>query len=132
MGKIAVKDWKEIQSDFEQMASMSCVPVGLKKVPANHIFDEDKSVKWNREQVERNNAEYQNEVKRLNTEKNKRRDSILTDIYTAIQNEVGHGISLEKAKSLWDYAYEQGHSYGIHDVMCNLYEIMDLASTLLG
>lgn len=31
MGKPTTKDWDEIQSDYEQMETMSCVPSLLKK-----------------------------------------------------------------------------------------------------
>ena len=58
MGKGADMSWEDIQNEFDIMNRMSCRPVGLQKVPGNHIFDEDQSVKWNREQVELNNKKY--------------------------------------------------------------------------
>lgn len=48
--------WREIQDEFETMQRMSCVPKNIHKVPTGYIFDEEKSVKWNREQVDANNA----------------------------------------------------------------------------
>ena len=86
-----VKKWQTISTEFEATERMSCVPAGIKKVRADHIFDEEKPVRWNREMAEKNNADYQAEVARLNTEKNKRRDAILDDIYRLIQKDVGHG-----------------------------------------
>lgn len=75
------KSWCDIQSDFKNMQRMSCVPVGICKVrKKDYIFDENQSVKWNREQVEKNNLAYEKEVARLNTLKNKERDQILEDI----------------------------------------------------
>lgn len=124
--------WIEIQSEYDAMEKMSCVPIGMKRVNANHVFDEDKSVKWNREQAEANNLRHQQEVARLNREKNKRRDAIHERIYQAIQDEVGHGISRRKAMLLWNYAYEKGHSCGIMEVKDRLDELMELAAELLG
>lgn len=120
-----------IQAEYESMERMSCVPTNIHKVRADHVFDEDKSVKWNREQVEDNNRRYLEEVKRLNTEKNRRRDELHERIYKAIQDEVGYGLSRRKAMLLWNRAYEDGHSYGIREVVSNLDELMELAIQLL-
>ena len=60
------------------------------------------------------------------------RDSILEDIYKAIQYEVGHNINRKQAQAVWNYAYEQGHSFGFNSVLNCLYEIMELAEVLLG
>ena len=49
-----------------------------------YIFDEDKSVKWNREQVTKNNQKYQDEVKRLNQEKMRKREEVYSDFYKDI------------------------------------------------
>ena len=46
-----VKDWQTIRTEFEAMERMSCVPAGIRKVRADHIFDEERSVRWNREMV---------------------------------------------------------------------------------
>ena len=105
--KPAVKDWLEIQSDFECMEAMKCVPIGIGKVSADHVFDENQSVKWNREQVNINNARYLQEVARLNTEKNKARDAIYEDIYRAIQAEVGHNLSRKKTNHLFHIYFSQ-------------------------
>lgn len=115
MGKGADMSWEDIQNEFDIMNRMSCRPVGLQKVPGNHIFDEDQSVKWNREQVELNNKKYQSEVARLNTEKNKARDSVYNLIIEKIQYEVGHRLSRKKAEAIWNRAYEDGHSFGFYE-----------------
>lgn len=124
-------EWIDIQSKYDVMEEMSCVPVGIKRVNANHVFDENRSVKWNREQAEANNLRYQQEVARLNTLKNKCRDAIHEEIYKAIQDEVGHGLSRKKAMLLWNHAYERCHSYGIREVKSYLDELMELAANLL-
>lgn len=132
MGKKPSKSWAEIQQDFDSMAAMSCIPAGIKKLRSDHVIDMDQSVRWNQEQVRLNNEKYQEEVKRLNTAKNKRRDAVYEDIYGKIQEEVGYGLAKNKAVALWDYAWELGHAYGIRDVLNYLYELMSLAKTILS
>lgn len=129
--KNKTKSWDEIQEDFDRMQRMSCVPVDIKKVPANYVFDEDQSVKWNKEQVKINNQKYKEEVARLNTLKNKARDSVHEDIYRNIQEEVGHDLSRDKAKVIFAYAYKQGYAYGITEVKHYLDEIMEVVKKVL-
>lgn len=131
MSKGANISWEEIQNEFNSMNRMSCRPAGLSKVPGDHIFDEDQSVKWNREQVEKNNQRYRDKVARLNTEKNKARDNVLELIYDKIQYEVGHRISRKKAQAIWSFAYERGHSFGFTSIQSELSDLIDLAITLL-
>lgn len=125
-------NWDDIQSAYETVRSMSCVPKSVKKVKPDHIFDEDKSVKWNREQVEINNAVYRAEVARLFTEKNKARDDVINMIIEKIQSEVGASLSKQKAKAIWEFAYEERHSYGFYDVHAYLFKLIDLAKILVN
>lgn len=126
-----IKSWDEIQEDFDRMQRMSCIPVGIKKVPDGYVFDEDQSVKWNKDQVAINNQKYKEEVARLNTLKNKARDSVHEDIYKNIQSEVGHDLSRDNAIAIFQYAYEQGHAYGITEVKHYLDEIMEVVKKVL-
>ena len=129
--KITVKNWDDIQQEYEEMKAMPCVPENLRKVPENHVFDENQSVKWNRQMVVKNNTEYHAEVARLNTIKNEKRDSIHEDIYVAIQSEVGHGLTREGAYLIWNHAYENGHSWGIHQVRNELERLIELVTEVL-
>jgi hypothetical protein len=123
--------WIDIGQKFEAMANMGCKPCGFKRVPSNFVFDEDKSVKWNKEQAQKNNDDYDNEVKRLNQEKMKRRDEIYEEIYKIIQEEVGFEISEKKAAKIWEYAYDRGHSAGWYEIIVNLEEIEEFAKFVL-
>lgn len=126
------KDWGEIKTDFEAMQQFSCVPSDIFKVKQGHIFDEDQSVKWNKEQVEINNENYRKKVARLNTEKNRLRNAIYEDIYYSIQCEVGHGLSRNKAIAIWEYAFTNGHSSGYNEILYHLNALMELADKLLS
>lgn len=130
--KVRIKDWDEIQSDYERMQGMSCVPSVLRKVAQNHIFDENQSVKWNRDKVIENNAAYQAEVARLNTAKNKARDAVYEDIYSAIQNEVGHGLTREGAKKIWEYTYDVSFSHTGGAILNCLEELLELVREVMA
>lgn len=131
MGKGVDISWEDIQSKFDTISRMSCVPVGIKKVPENYVFDEDRSVKWNRDQVELNNKQYQKEVARLNTEKNKARDFVYNLIIEKIQHDVGDGLSRKKAKAIWNLAYKLCNPFGFYEIRRRLLDLIDLAITLL-
>lgn len=125
-----VKTWEEIESDFRSMNAMSCKP-NFARLPKDWITDENQSVKWNREQVELNNQDYQKSVKELNAKKNKARDAVYEDIYKKIQDEVRYDISRESAIKIWNYAYAEGHSCGWNNIKICLDNIIDLVSEVL-
>jgi hypothetical protein len=126
------KTLQEIEKDWIQMLHMECKPVGMRKLPENYISNEDMSVKWNRERVVACNETYLNEVARLNTKRNHRRDEILNDIYKRIQFEVGHDLSIEKAKIIWNHVHRDRTDYDIHELFYDrLFAAIDLAADLL-
>lgn len=82
-------EWDEIQSEFDRVYGMSCKPSGLQKYKAGHIFDENMSVKWNRDKLEEENKKFEEEVSRLNTAKNKAMLAVHELVYQKIQDDVG-------------------------------------------
>lgn len=125
------KTWVVIQYEWEEMERMSCAPQNIRKLRTGTIINEDQTVRWNREEVERNNLEYAAAVADLNRAKNKYRDGICEDIYYAIQCEVGNGLTRIQALHLWNMAYENGHAFGWYDIMRHLESLMRLAKLLL-
>ena len=75
-----IKDWIELIDEMRTVEAMSCKP-DFNRLPNEFITDEDKSVKWNREQVEENHIAYDKEVVKLNATKNKSRDKVMQDVY---------------------------------------------------
>ena len=125
------KSWGELRHNYSQVCEMFCEPANIKKVPLGHIFDEDKSVKWNIEQVEINNRNDYEEVIKLKSERSERMNVVLEDIYTAIQEDMSCEISREQAKIIWCYAYDMGHSGGVYDIFSHLCDLMEFVESLL-
>lgn len=125
-----VKTWDEIKREYEEIANMPERPL-MKKYPADYIIDENKPVSWNRKEVLRNNDQYTKEMYRLKKEKYEKLDRLMDEIYAAIQEEVGFGLDKEAAKLIWNKAYEDGHAFGINEIMIHLEELMDLMVAVL-
>jgi DNA replicative helicase MCM subunit Mcm2 (Cdc46/Mcm family) len=131
MGKNIVKSWDEIKEKWANYEKFSCQPANYKKMKEGTIIDEEMSVRWNKEQVAKNNEGYNKELVEKQKEKNKLRDDVLQDIYAKIVDEVGYNLTNEKARAIWDKAYADGHSCGFSEILIYLDEYIDLAITLL-
>ena len=86
-----MRDLREVLDDYERYRVMSTKPM-TEKYPYDYVFDENMSVKWNREQVELRNQEWEEERSSLMWEHKRRMESILDELYATIQYEVGHNI----------------------------------------
>lgn len=106
-----------------QYTDFSCRP-SCKKYKEGTIFDEEKSVRWNREEVDRRNNLHQEEVKRLNREKNQMYEKLVNLIYRYIIQETK--VSKEKAIKIYNYLYEEYHSYGLTECINHLDDLLDL------
>lgn len=97
--------WDDLTREAFKVREMSCTPEGLRRVKASHIEDEERSVKWNREWVERNNARHSDEVKRLQAEKNAAWDRWEVKVAEKIKAEVGGGLSAKQATAIRECAF---------------------------
>ena len=93
-------DWNNIQREFDRVNAMSCKPVGMQKYKAGHIFDENMSVKWNRDKLAEENKKFQDEVARLNTLKNKGLLAVHELVYQKIQEDIGHDLPRAAAEKI--------------------------------
>ena len=99
-----------------------------KYVKEGFVFNEDKSVKWNREEVERVNAhlkaEYDAYKNAVNEAENAERLAIIKTFASEYDG------SEAKVEAAYSYAYSESHSSGMYDVIITLEEVMDLYKTM--
>lgn len=125
-----IPEWEEIMSQFDAYSKMSCKPT-FQKVKPDHVFDEDKSVKWNREKAIEINTMYEEQVAELNRKKNAERDRIQDLIYLRIMDDVGYGLTKESAKAIWNKAWEDGHPFGFRECIIHAEGLIELVSNIL-
>lgn len=139
---IEAKDYiKEInkETDCDKLVSLSddfwrtfsCRP-DKKEYPypkAGDILDEDKSVKWNREEVERQRQAYLNRVDELNKCENVIGNAFDNRIVTLLAKD--YGFSKEESRKIWNFAYEQEHSGGTRSVYNTYVDFADVYTDLL-
>lgn len=97
----------ELKEDFLFALSMSSVP-DFCKVKPDHVFDEDKSVRWNKEEAIRVNNEYDEKCKILRAE----RDVAISLVTDRIKKHISINVvcSLQRASLIWNFVYDQYHS----------------------
>lgn len=125
------RDLEELEAEMHRMASMSCKPAGTRPKTGD-IIDENQTVKWNREEVERRRAEYDAKVKDLNTKKNQWRDSLEKELYERMVIELDGKITTKGAAKIFAEAYEEGHSAGVSEVFIYLRRFLELFNDVLN
>lgn len=88
------------------------------------IIDEEKSVRWNREEVERRNEEMKMRIKENRRERREKERQQNEDIVRVYANE--SGLTEEQVGKIYNYAYSQYHSSGISEVIDGLDELINL------
>lgn len=121
--KKKLKTWEEAWADLDAAYMMSCKPTG-KRFPKGYVFDENKSVKWNAEEVIRNNEAVQKEVSELQRNRSAAINSATSEIVKLIVNEFDDKINEKQAYIIWNLAYEKGHSYGCSEIEIHLKELI--------
>jgi len=130
----------EFINAYEAACNMSCLPDPYKfpKYKEGDVIDENKSVKWNREEVAKCIQARNDEVARLNTVKNKRIVELKNMAVDTIARELIHdklvanvGRAYEIAGNIWNRAYDDGHAYGMPNVVNYIYKYVEFAEELL-
>lgn len=132
-------DWKPIIDWVDKIGRMPSIPDKEKfaKYKEDHVFDEDKSVKWNREEVKRRNKEYEEEQNRLIKE-NKDMWDIMENIVICLiakelksflpgaDAELIHPDNLKKkAELIYRMAFNKYYPYGMNEVLVEIEELVD-------
>ena len=124
------RSWEEIKDGLYKVSEMSCKPRNMQIVSQWHVFDANKSVNWNKEQVVLNNERYRDELKRLREERNREFTMVLDQVYEMIQEEVEYKISLEQARLIWNHV-SRGSLRNIDDTLERLSDLTELLVNIL-
>lgn len=121
---ISFDNWDKIEHDYFAACKISCKPDEqcFPKVKTGTVIDEDKSVRWNREEVERLKTAREEEIKRLNRKKNKAINDATNQVVKLIAKELN--TSTDKAQILWDFIYNKYHAFG--EMFNHIDEYIDL------
>lgn len=80
--------WENLEQYFDEFINFSNKPKE-KELDPNYVFDEDKSVKWNRTEVAKHNQERNNEIEKLINHKNKLWNTFVSKLFSNIKHEFG-------------------------------------------
>lgn len=105
-------------SSFESFCtSYSCKP-NSEEYPyprTTDIIDEYESVKWNREEVQRLRRAFENRAEELTRYRNLISSAFEGRIIEILASD--SCISVAESQKIWNYAYSEGHSCGIRNVI---------------
>lgn len=122
---------KELIDMLDKAYEISTKPDSSKfnRYGESHIEDEDKSVKWNREFVQKSNEAYSNEVKRLRNYREAEIKKVTDEIIKYIADYAG--IPESSAAKIYSIAYDDSHSDGAYAIITKAEEYADLVESVL-
>ncbi len=125
---IEPNDWSVVEQEYNTACSLSCKPDATKfpKAKDGAVIDEEKSVRWNREEVARLQNAYTEEVKRLNRVRNSAINEAIDHAVHIIAKELD--VTEDKARILWNFLYDKYHAYG--EMFQHVDEYIDLISSI--
>lgn len=100
------------------------------KLKETHVVDEDKSVKWNREEIVRLNAENKEKYEAYEKEHYAMGGKMVEAIVAAYASEYTN-MSLSQIRKVYSHAYSEGHSGGMYEVFNEMNSMMELVSDIL-
>ena len=135
-------EWNHIRETYKTIEETTSISKTNENYPIyteNYIFDENKSVKWNRDEVNRRNKLRDEEVMRC--------QSIRKYVIDDFENNIIHCITVElikrhivkpdiataaeKAIRIFNLAWNKGYSDGIYKVCIYIDEIMDFIEDII-
>ena len=102
-----------------------------KQYPENYVFDENKSVKWNKEEVVRQNEKIKKAIKSKFDGQNQFKRDVIQYI---LEHQLLSGSKLNEnqAEKIYKKGWEDGHSSGYHNVMIEIEDLIDFIGDILG
>jgi hypothetical protein len=94
-----------------------------------HIFDEEQSVRWNREEVARKNAENKEQREAWRKKDQALQDQFLKD---SIEYMIAEGFTEKVAIAIYNQSWDDGHSDGLYEVLNKIEKYMEFAKIILG
>ena len=113
-------DLDYVETAFESAMKSPMIPdeVDFPRFKSGHVFDEEKSVRWNREEVERLNELYDKEKDRLKKAANKKFEEAKSLAKSFIQFHTE--CNENQASVIFSYVYEHYHS-----ILSDFFEKLD-------
>ena len=119
-----------VLTDFWHTCSSRPDPVVYRHHREGEVIDEDKSVKWNREEVKRLNDAYSSECERLRREYNEIESLVTNAIIKDLREE--YELSDAECTIIWNWAYSEEHGTGIYCVVNKFRDIAEMYGDLLS
>lgn len=95
----------------------------------SHVFDENKSVRWNADKVKTENQLIRKAKQAVQEKRMQKKQQFLDDIASAVQTE--HDFTVNQSKIVAAQAWEEGHSNGLYEVIAQAQIIADFCETFL-
>lgn len=107
---------EEIYNNIRARKYGSSVPFPSEKsYPKGYIFDEEKSVRWNREKVIEENNIRQQKLADYYASVRAGEDAFYNDVISLAKSE--YGLNDAQAQAVFSLAYEHGHHAGFEEVL---------------
>lgn len=95
----------------------------------SHVFDENKSVRWNADKVKAENQRIREAKQAVQEKRMQKKQQFLDDIASAVQTE--YDFTVNQSKIVAAQAWEEGHSNGLYEVITQAQIIADFCETFL-
>ena len=125
-----MKSIEEIYKELFQVYEMDVRPK-TKRVKDGTVIDEDKSVKWNREEVKRLQEEYVAEIKSLRKKRNDKETEVKNELIAAVKEEVDKELSEETIVEMIEMVDEQESGEGAINHSIAMEDLIDLVNMVI-
>lgn len=119
---------KVLNEDYVFKGKRPEKPEGYKQ--ANYVYDENKSVKWNREHQQELETKYASEIKEYTSKSNAKYKEFYYDVLKVLSEEFR--FNAKQAEIIFSRAYDDSHDVGLLGVANRAEDLADMVEDIIN